>query len=342
MKMRILSIILCVCMVISVISLVACDKKDSQDGEGNTVQEKYNNEIKISVLNGTTGFGMAKLMEDVKNGDSAFTNAQISVETDPSNILAGLINGSIDIAALPTNAAANVYNKTSGKVQIAAVNTLGVLYVVINGEKVNLNDADGLAALEGKTVYCPAQNPAFIFKALCQASGLEVGKDIIIDTAYAQPADLRAAVVSGKVDIAVLPEPMVTIAKSANDKLEVAFDLTAEWDKVFDAGSLMQGCIVVRTEWLENNTEAFKKFMEEYKASVEYVNSNTDDAAKLIAEHNIFTNEAVAKMAIPNCNIKFVTGDEMAKGLDKFFASLFSVAPASIGDKLPDSNIYYK
>ncbi len=329
-------------MLFSLTAFVSCNKSDKSESDGNVTQEKYDNEINISVLNGTTGFGMAKLMEDVKNKTSAFTNAEISVESDASNILSGLISGNIDIAALPTNAAANVYNKTGGKVKIAAVNTLGVLYVVVNGGKVELDDAEGLAALRGKTVYCPAQNPAFIFEALCEASGFTVGEDIIIDTAFSQPADLRAALVSGQVDIAVLPEPMVTIAKSANDKLYTAIDLTAEWEKAFPAGSLMQGCIVVRCEWLENNKAAFEQFMTEYKASVEYVNTNTEDAAKLIAAHNIFANEGVAKKAIPNCNIKFIDGDEMAEGLDKFFATLFSVAPASIGNEIPDSNIYYK
>lgn len=341
MKTRILAIILCVCMLTCSSLFVSCNKNDTVESGGKTAHEKYDNQINVSVLNGTTGFGIAKLMEDISIGESAFTNAEFSVESDPSNILSGLINGSIDIAALPTNAAANVYNKTGGKVKIAAVNTLGVLYVVVNGEKVILPKIGGMEALRGKTVYCPAQNPAFILKALCEASGLKVGEDIIIDTAYAQPADLRAAIVSGKVDIAVLPEPMVTIAMSANDKLYTALDLTYEWDKVFTEGSLMQGCIVVRTDWLANNEVAFVQFMAEYKASVEYVNTNSDDAARLIYKHGIFTNEAVAKKAIPKCNIKFVDGDQMANGLSAFFETLYSVAPASIGNKLPDSNIFY-
>ena len=342
MKTKIISILMCVSLIFTAISLVACNDKPEDVTDGNTVQEKYETKMNISVLTGTTGFGMAKFIDDVTLGTSAFANPKFSFESDPSNILSGLINGSVDIAALPTNAAANVYNKTGGKVQIAAVNTLGVLYVVVNGENESISTESGIEALRGKTVYCPAQNPAFIFEAICKANGLVVGEDIIIDTAFAQPADLRAAVASGQVDIAVLPEPMVTIAMSANKSISVVFDLTEEWDKVFEAGSLMQGCIVVRTEWLQNNKEAFKQFMAEYKASLEYVNTNSDDAAKLIVKHNIFTNEAVAKKAIPNCNIKFVDGDQMAEGLNSFFTMLYSIAPASIGNKIPDSNIYYK
>ena len=332
MKIRALSLVLCVVMIITSLVFVSCKNVNEDEKE-----------INISVLNGTTGFGIAKLMDDVKNDKSSLSNVNFTVETDAANITAGLINGSIDIAALPTNAAANLYNKTVGKIKIAAVNTLGVLYVVVNTENVNYGAGIiDFEFLKGKTVYCPAQNPAFIFTALCEANGLEVGKDVIIDTAYAQPADLRSAIVSGKVEIAVLPEPMVTIAKNANQSINTVMDLTSEWDKVFDEGSLMQGCIVVRTEWLENNQETFDKFMSEYKASIEFVNTNADEAAAMISTHKIFENKVVAQKAIPNCNIKYVDGDEMAAGLDKLFSVLYSVAPASIGNKLPDSGIYYK
>lgn len=166
--------------------------------------------VRVYTLNGTTGFGMAKLMDDAKNGNTAQKYA-FEVKSDASDVTSALINGSVDIAALPTNAAANVYNKTEGGVRILAVNTLGCLYLLTNQNATVTSFAD----LKGKTVYVPAQNPTFIFTYLCQQNGLEIGKDIIIDsTSYAQPANLRDAVASGAVDIAVLPEPMVTVAMS--------------------------------------------------------------------------------------------------------------------------------
>ena len=164
--------------------------------------------INVYTLNGTTGFGMAKLMSDAKAGTTTEQYA-FSVQTDASNVTAALLNGSADIAALPTNAAANVYNKSEGAVVVLAVNTLGCLYVLTNQNETVTSFED----LRGKTVYVPAQNPTFIFTYLCKQNGLEVGKDIIINsTTYAQPAALKDAVAAGLVDIAVLPEPMVTIA----------------------------------------------------------------------------------------------------------------------------------
>lgn len=287
----------------------------------------------VTVLNGTTGFGAAKLIDDAENGKAA-QNYNFTVETDASNVTAGLINGSIDIAALPTNAAADIYNKTNGKIKIAAVNTLGVLYLMTNGKN---ETVDSISDLDGKTVYCPAQNPSFILKAICDANDI----DVTIDTAYSQPTDLRSALVSGKVDIAVLPEPMVTIAKSANENLTVALDLTEEWESIYGENTLMQGCIVVRTEWAEAHGEELEKFLEEYEASVNYTTENPSDAAELIVSTGVFAGKApVAAKAIPNCNIVYIDGGEMARALDIFFEKLYEVNPQAVGGKIPDIGIY--
>ncbi|MBQ8310054.1 MAG: ABC transporter substrate-binding protein [Clostridia bacterium] len=170
--------------------------------------EKDGTDIRVYTLNGTTGFGMAKLMSDAKAGNST-EDYTFTVKTDASEVTAALINGDADIAALPTNAASNVYNKTQGGVKVLAVNTLGCLYLLTN-QNTTVTSFDDL---KGKTVYAPAQNPTFILKYLCEQNGLVVGTDVIIDsTSYAQPAALKDAVAAGIVDIAVLPEPMVTIA----------------------------------------------------------------------------------------------------------------------------------
>lgn len=295
-------------------------------------------EIKIAVLNGTTGFGIAKLMNDVKE-DKAKLNYNVAVDSDAANIQAQLINGSVDIAALPTNAAAALYNKTEGKVKIAAVNTLGVLYLVTNTHEIEITD---IKQLKGKTVYAPAQNPAFIFEAICRANDLVPGEDITIDTAYAQPADLRAALVSGKVDIAVIPEPMVTTAKIANADLGVALDLTAEWEKAYGENTLMQGCIVVRTEWAEAHPKELEQFLKDYEASIKFTTNSPKEASELISINNIMNGETkIIEKAIPKCNIVYMDADDnIAEKLGKFYETLYAINPKAVGGKLPDGNIY--
>ncbi len=290
--------------------------------------------VNVMVLNGTTGFGMAKLISDAGAGESSI-DYTFSVETDASVVTAALISGDCDIAALPTNAAAAVYNKTEGGVRLLALNTLGVLYLVANSQAVTV---DSLADLAGMTVYVPAQNPSFLFRALCQQAGVE---DVTVDDTYAQPADLRTALAAGEVDLAVLPEPMVTIACAANDKLAVALDLTEQWDSVFPADSLVQGCVVARTDFVQGRPEDVDAFLEEYGQSIQYLTEDPADAAALIEQTGVFTNAAVAEKAIGRCNVCFITGDDMRADMEQFLDILFTAAPESIGGKLPDEDFYY-
>ena len=301
---------------------------------------KYDSELEIKVmaLNGTTGFGMASLINDSKDGKTAL-NYNISVESDASNILAALINKSVDIAALPTNAAAKVYKKSNGNVQVLALNTLGVLYLLENNEAGAT--VSSFEDLRGKTVYVPAENPTYIFSYLCEQNGLEVGKDVTIDNTYAQPADLRAAAVLGKVEFAVLPEPMVTIAQNANNSLKVALDLTDEWDDLEGDSSLVQGCVVVRKDFAQAHPQEVAKFLEEYKASIEFLSKDYAVAAQTIVDAGIASGAPVITKAIPKCNVCFITGNEMKTALSGYLSSMFSVDPMSVGGSLPTNDFYY-
>ena len=299
----------------------------------NTNGNEENDPIKISVLNGTTGFGIAQLM--YKNEQNLTTNKyEINVETNASIVTSALIAGTIDMAALPTNAAANVYNLTNGGVQIIAINTLGVLYLLEKGQSlVNLED------LNGKTVYVPSQNPTFIAKYIFQSPELE---GVILDsTTYSTPEALKNAVIAGVVDYAILPQPIVTAVTSANNSYRVAFDLTQEWNKIKGSGQLVQGCVVARTEFINNNKDKVDAFLSEYEESINYLSTNVDDSAKLIAQYEIFANENVAKKAIPKCNVIFMKGDDMKSAMSAFLEVMYSVAPQSIGNALPYNDFYY-
>ena len=287
--------------------------------------------VRVMTLNGTTGFGMAGLISAAQAGEAAL-NYSFSVETDASNITAALVSGDCDIAALPTNAAAALYNKTGGKVQALALNTLGVLYLVTDGSVT----VESFADLDGQTVYAPAQNPSFLFGFLCAANGV----DVTIDNSYAQPAELNTAAAAGEVALAVLPEPLLTVARAQNPALTVSLDLTAEWDKVAEPGSLVQGCVVVRTDFAAEHPAELAAFLEEYGASIELLSIDPAAAAQKIEETGIFAKAAVAEKAIPRCNLCFITGEEMQQRFAAFLEILFEAAPQSIGGAVPGEDFY--
>ncbi len=343
MKTRILALFFALAMLFS---LSAC--RPAKQSEELTPGDPL--EVRIATLNGTTGFGMAKLMEDAENGEIPNANYTFEVKSDASEILAALTSGTVDIAALPTNAAATAYNKTQGKVKMLAINTLGCLYLV-NGTGTTISN---LSALKGKTVYVPAQNPTFILTYLCQQYGLSVitegtptGNQVLIDsTSYFAPAALRDAVASGAVDLAVLPEPMVTIAINAAAKVSITLkadlDLTAAWDSKVSKDTLVQGCVVVRTDFLEAHPNAVDNFLTAYEESIKYLNENAEEASQLIAKHEIFANAAVAQQAIPKCNVKYIDGKDMKSAASYYLEILNGINSQSIGGEIPDDDFYYR
>ena len=326
-----------ICMLLALallVSLCACGKKE-QEKEAEP-QAEADIPVRVMVLNGPTGFGMAGLMHDAAAG-SAKQAYEFSVETDASNITAALVSGSADIAALPTNAAAVVYNKTGGGVQALALNTRGVLYLLSDG---NVKIVD-FTSLAGETIYAPAQNPSFIVEALCRAYGMVPGEDVFIDNTFAQPADLRTALASGQIHLAVLPEPMVTTALAENESLRVEMDLTEQWDMVQPQGSLVQGCVVVRKDFAEKHPGQVRTFLEEYQASIALCADDAAAAADYIAEAGILPKAELARAAMPNCNLCFVTGADMKTQLSKYLELIGQVNAQSIGGQLPGDDFYY-
>ena len=275
MMKRIFCLLLC-CMLL--FPVAACKKNEAQ--------------IRIYTLNGTTGFGMAPLIA----ADTADDYYNFTVETDATVVRDAILSESADIAALPTNVAAALYNATNGGVRVLALNTAGVLYVVTADTTVTT-----LADLAGKTLYTPAQNPAFITAALLKQAGYT---DITLDsTTYAKPEELRDAIAGGLVSYAVLPEPMVTIAISSAKKSGITLlapvDLTREWASCFTGGAPVQGCIVVRTAFLEAHPTEVTAFLEAYKAAIEEVKAEPAAAAQKIATAGIFKDAAVTELALP-------------------------------------------
>lgn len=300
-----------------------------------TPKEKDDYEIKVAVLNGTTGFGIAPMIAEQKKEEKDF-NAKIDIYADASLVSVQVISGSVDIAAVPTNLAAVLNKKTEGAIKVLAVNTLGVLYIIENGNTVN-----SLSDLENKTVYIPGlgSNPEYVLNIMLKKAGLE-GKVTIDGTTYATPDALTAALTSGAASIGLLPEPKVTAAMMNNKDLRVAIDCTSEWKRLTDV-DLVQGCLIARNQFIVDHEELTKDFLKGYKASVEKVN-NDEDAAALIVEAGLAPKEALVKAALPRCNITYMTGKAMEDSLMAFWTSLYEMVPTSVGGAVPTSDIFYK
>lgn len=291
--------------------------------------------IRIGGLAGPTSIGLVKVMEDNEAGISA-NKYEFTVAASPDILTPQLVQGNLDIAAVPANLASVLYNNTDGKVQLLAINTLGVIYILSkNANITSVND------LKGKTIYASGKGatPEFSLRYILAQNGLDPDKDVTVEW-KSEHSEIVATLNSLDSGIAMIPQPFVTIAQNSVAGLTVALDLTDEWNKVGGGTEMLTGVLVVRREFAEAHPTALAAFLTEYAASTEYVNNNVSAAAQLVEKFNIFS-AAVAEKAIPYCNITFIGGTEMKPLMDGYLSVLLNQKPASIGGKLPGSDFYY-
>ena len=285
--------------------------------------------LNIAALKGPTAMGMVELMET--SGD----NYTVTLEGSPDAIVPQLAKGEIDIAAVPANLAAVIYNNTKS-VKVIAVNTLGVLYLVGNGE-VEIKTREDLL---GKTIYSAGKGstPQYALESILSALNLVDGKDVFIEW-KSEHAECVAALLSDTESIAMLPQPFATSALMQNKNLSIVLDLNDLWEGI-NGSPLITGCLIARSEVVEKYPSSVEAFLSLYASSVDWVNSNNKEAAVLIEKYGIIK-AAVAEKALPYCNIVSLRGDEMKKALDIYYNSLYSLNPKSVGGSIPSEEIYF-
>ena len=287
--------------------------------------------LRVAVLKGPTTMGLVNLMAGEDAADYDFEMYGKADEIVPQ-----LVKGELDAAAVPANLAATLYQKTNGAIEVACINTLGVLYVVENGETVN-----SVEDLKGKTIVTTGKGttPEYVLRYILTENGVDPDNDVTLDF-YSDATEALAQLQAGTSTIAMLPQPFVTSALAQVEGLRVALDMNEEWEKV--AGSkLVTGVLVARKDAVEADPARFAAFMDGYKASVEAANTDLENTAALCEQYGIVAKAALAQKALPNCNIVFETGDEMKTDLETYFNVLYAADPTSVGGQLPADDFYY-
>lgn len=299
-------------------------------------------DVRLAVLSGPTGVGAAKLLDNVNSHNAAnHAGYAYTIASDNSELVAGLTGPepAFDIATVASNVALNLYNKTDGGVQIIAVGTLGVLHILESGGGTEINS---FADLAGKTVYAAGQgaNPEYILRYLLRENGLEAGKDV--EVVFADASEISAKLLSGEIQCAMLPVPAATAAiMKSEGKVRQAIDMTEAWESLHNGSQLIMTAVVVRTQFAQEHPDRVSAFLTDYEASIDFVSSNVDEAAELVAGLGITPSAAIAKQAIPQCHLAFLAGSDMVAAISDYYSVLWSVDPASVGGSLPDDGIYW-
>lgn len=297
-----------------------------------TIGEASDEVLRVGSLKGPTTMGLVNLMSEVESG--AKSGYSFEMQSQPDVIMSELVSGKLDIALLPANVAAVAYNKTKHGVSAIDINTLGVLYCVTGDE--NIKSVKDLA---GKTVLSTGQgaSPEYVLNYLLEKNGV-TDCDVQFKS---EATEIAALLKQDPAQIAILPQPFVTVATAQNDQLKVAFSLTDEWKSVSPDSKLLTGVTVVRNEVLENRAAEVDQFIADHQASTEKAATDVDATAELVAKYGIIAKAPVAKKALPNCNIVAIAGDEMKTDLAGYLQVLFDANPKSVGGTMPDDDFYY-
>lgn len=293
-------------------------------------------DIRIGGLKGPTSMGMVKLMESAEAGEAA-NNYTFTISGSADEVTPKLVKGELDMAAVPANLASVLYNNTNGEIKLLAVNTLGVVYIVEKG-----NAVQSFEDLKGKTIYATGKgsSPEYTLRYLLSENGIDPDKDVKLEWKN-EPTEVVALFSQLENGVAMMPQPYVTVAQTQIEGLRIAIDLTKEWDALDNGSALITGVLVARKDFAEKYPEQIAAFLDEYKQSTEYVNSNIPEAAKLVEKYGIVKAQ-VAEKAIPYCNICYMEGAEMKTSMQGYLNVLFEQNPKSIGGKLPQDDFYYE
>ena len=290
--------------------------------------------VNIAALNGPTGMAMVDLMD--MEDKYAITTYQA-----PTDITAKIINGEVDVAAVPSNLAAVLYNKTEGDIVAVSPIALGMLQILGNNA-----DVQEVSDLAGKTIIASGQGgtPEYVLQKVLQDNGLTIYEDVNVQW-VANHSEVNTQLLSQEGTIAMIPETFVSTALAQGQEgVTKLFDLNELWEEA-TGQQLPMGVLVATRSFAEDRSDDLKVLLSDLQASVDYVNDSPAEAAKAIVEHGFIGDEAIAEAAIPNCHIVLYTGDNAAEGIEMlktFNQTLYDMDPASVGGALPDENLYYQ
>lgn len=289
--------------------------------------------LEVAALNGPTGIGMVQMLEEMEGAENPKYN--IALYQSPDEIVGKVVSGELDIACVPSNLGAVLYNKTEGGIKLLGMNTLGVLYIVENGQTV-----ESIEDLKGKTILSSGKDstPEFVLNYILNEAGLVPGEDVTVEF-MGNHSDIASKLMTEEGTIALLPEPFVTTVLAKDENIRMAIDVNEAWNNL-NQMDLPMGIIIANANVVKDNAKGIEAFLKDYETSVKFVDENLEDAAALVEKFGIVPNAALAKVAIPKCNIVYRDSSASKDSLNKFYEILEQANPKAVGGKLPDEAFY--
>ena len=302
--------------------------------ENDNQEDAKHYDVNLSMLAGPTSVGAINMVEESKNAESNFTFNE-TIDGAPDALVPKLVSGQADLAIIPANLAATLYNKTEGKVKVLATNSLGVLYVVTKGD-VEINSIEDLANY-GEEILASGKGatPEIAINKILEDNGYS--SDNLNINYLAQANEAAQKLIAGEAKVAILPEPMVSSVLLKAEDAKVAIDLNELYEDA-TGYPIISSVLVGRSEYLE--TIDVDILLETFKNSIYKAKSKPDETATLLEKYDIMP-APVAKKAIPNLALEYIDGDKLKEMMAKHLEDLNNTNPQLIGGSIPEDDFYF-
>ena len=281
--------------------------------------------VRIGVLRGPTAVAFSPLIRDpatLPDGRSV----ELEIFPSPQVLLPRLISGDLDGATIPSNVAAQLYNR-GVPIEVSATFLWGVLYLVGSDEIESIDD------LAGRAVHSPGRGatPDLVLRYLLEEHNLDGQVEVVYGF---DQVEISQLLIGNRIDAAVLPEPFVTRVLGQSDTSHVISDLQAEWSAA--TGHRMPQTVLV----VVPDTDASAGLRDLLGRSVEAILESPGRYADVVGTLDIGLDAATTLQAIPRLNMNVVSGPESRQALETYFETLYRFEPASIGGSMPDEAFY--
>ena len=320
-------------IVLSILTFVGCGSSNTTQSESakNTTEIK---QISFVAPDGLPAIAVAKLIKEKPEVKAGY-NINYTIEQSSESLVTSVMKSEPDIAIVPSNVAATVFNKTK-EYKIAGTVGFGSFYIGSTNENQTFED------LKGKEVYNIGKGltPDIIAKTILKDKGIDVDKDI--NFSYVDGVnELAPIILSGKTQYAVIPEPALSTIQSKNEKFNVILDLNEEWKKINNSEyGYPQSTIIIKKDLCENDTEFVKGFLKQVKTATEWVYSDNETLGTYCEEIGVSAKKPIIIKAIDKSNIKYVDIKDSIKEYKTYFEKLNEFDPKTIGGSIPDDEIF--
>lgn len=293
-------------------------------------------DVRVKTYNGLPAISICKLIKEEENIKSSYKTSY-TIESNDKKLVESLNKKQVDIALVPTDMAAKVYNKNSSY-QIYASIGQGSYYLVTSDPEVRGFNS----TLINKEIAIAGENSMTdnIVKAILKKNNID---ETLVKFKYTNTVpELVKTLTLGEIYTGIVPETSLTSLLYKHSGLKILASTNDAYENTFDISEgYPQFSVIVRKDFAKNNKEYVNKFLSKVKESIEFVNNNPLQAGAYGEELKIPIKPQILSKAIKRCNLKFIEIDKFKQNYEYFFDILYNYNNEAVGGTVPDESIYH-